>query len=167
MGGAPKVTLGVAAPDSHTVRITLKHRSATLPRCAGAARRHAGALRGAAANVTERDSLASNGAFNPVPTEDGLTLAKNPHFFGQRDVKVPAVNFVVAASSDEAYDMVRARTAQLTWGFSFMPPPRSARFTKAEGGSDLLFVAVNAHRPLLAQREVRHALAMTIDREVS
>ena len=164
LGGTPKVSLGVAASDSRTVRITLKRRSATfidalaLPVAMPVPYRRGG-------NSTERDSLASNGPFSALPTEGGLTLTKNPHFFDEKNVRIPAVTFAVAGSADEAFDMVRARTAQLTWGFSFMPPPKGARSTKSESGTDLLFVAVNAHRPLLARRENRHALAMTIERE--
>lgn len=162
--GTPKATLNLAAPDSRTVRITLKRPSAmflgalALPVAMPVPYRRG-------ARTFERDSLATNGAFTSLPTEGGLTLVKNPHFFGANEVRAPSVAFVTAASSDEAAEMVRARTANLTWGFSFMPPPRGARNFKAEAGVDLLFVAVNARKPLLLRRENRHALAMTIDRE--
>jgi oligopeptide transport system substrate-binding protein len=163
--GTPKVTLGVSAPDSRTVRITLKHPSATflqalaLPVAMPVPYRRGG-------KTFERDSLASNGAFSPLAAEDGLTLVKNPHFFGAKDVNVSAVTFATAATSDDAIEMVRKGAAQLTWGFSLMPPPRgSTRNLKTEAGYDLLFVAVNARKQILARRENRHALAMTIDRE--
>ena len=165
-GGLPKAALGISAPDSHTLRITLKHPSAmflgamALPVAMPVPYRRG-------AKTFERDSLASNGAFNSLPTDAGLTLVRNPHFFAAKNVAVPSVTFVTAGSADEAAEMVRARTANLTWGFSFMPPvPRGpTRNLKADGGTDLLFVAVNARKPLLIRRENRHALAMTIDRE--
>ena len=164
LAATPKATLGVNAPDSRTVRITLKRPSAmclaalTQPVAMPVPHRRG-------VKTFERDSLASNGAFTALATDAGFTLVKNPHFFGAADVTVPAVTFVTAASSDEATEMVRTRAANLTWGFSFMPPPRGARGLKAEAGHDLLFVAVNARKPILNRRENRHALAMTIDRE--
>ncbi|MBX7198794.1 MAG: peptide ABC transporter substrate-binding protein [Rhodospirillaceae bacterium] len=164
LAGTPRASLGVSAPDSRTVRITLKHPSATflatlaLPVAMPVPHRRG-------ERTFARESQASNGPFMAQATEDGVTLVKNPHFFAANDVKIPAVTFVTAPSSDEAIEMVRTRAAQLTWGFSFMPPPPRARGLKAEAGSDLLFVAVNARKPLLNRRENRHALAMTIDRE--
>ncbi len=164
LAAAPRASLGVAAPDSRTVRITLKHPSATflatlaLPVAMPVPHRRG-------ERTFTRESLASNGPFMAQPAEEGLTLVKNPHFFAASEVAIPAVTFVKAASSDEAIEMVRTHAAQLTWGFSFMPPPPRARGLKAEAGSDLLFVAVNARKPILNRRENRHALAMTIDRE--
>ena len=159
-----RASFGVAAPDSRTVRITLKHPSAaflaTLALPVSMPVPHRRGERG-----FTRDNPASNGPFMAAATEHGLALAKNPRFFAANEVAVPGITFVAASSSDEAIEMVRARTAQLTWGFSFMPPPPRARGLKTEAGTDLLFVAVNARKPILNRRENRHALAMTIDRE--
>lgn len=164
LAGAARAPLGVAAPDSRIVRITLKGPSATflatlaLPVAMPVPHRRG--ERGFA-----RDNPASNGPFMAQPAEQGMSLVKNPRFFAANTVAVPAVTFVTAKSSDEAVEMVRTRAAQLTWGFPFMPPPPRARGLKAEAGPDLLFVAVNARKPILNRRENRHALAMTIDRE--
>ncbi len=159
-----RASLGVTAPDSRTVRITLKHPSATF--LAALALPVAMPLPHRRGDRTfARENAATNGAFMPASTEAGLGLVKNPRFFAAADVAVQAVSFVVAESSDAAVDMVRSRAAQLTWGFAFMPPPPRARGLKTEAGSDLLFVAVNARKPILNRRENRHALAMTIDRE--
>ncbi|MHB1205895.1 MAG: peptide ABC transporter substrate-binding protein [Rhodospirillaceae bacterium] len=163
--GTPKATLGAAAPDSRTVRITLKRPSATfLQALALPVAMPVPYRRGA--KTFERDSLASNGPFSAGPTDAGPTLVKNPHFFGAKDVSVAAVTFAIAATSDDAIEMVRKGAANLTWGFTLMPPPRGGtRNLKTEAGFDLLFVAVNARKQLLARRENRHAMAMTIDRE--
>ena len=164
LAGASRASLGVAATDSRTVRITLKQPSATflaalaLPVAMPVPHRRGERTFG-------RESPASNGPFMAQPAEGGVTLVKNPKFFAATEVSIPAVSFAVAASSDDAVEMVRSRAAQLTWGFSFMPPPPRARGLKAEAGTDLLFVAVNARKPILNRRENRHALAMTIDRE--
>ena len=163
--GTPKATLGAGAPDSHTVRIILKRPSATfLQTLALPVAMPVPSRRGA--KTLERESLASNGAFSAAPTEAGLTLVKNPHFYGAKDVSAAAVTFAVAATSDDAIEMVRKGAANLTWGFTLVPPPRGGtRNLKTEAGYDLLFVAVNARKQLLARRENRHAMAMTIDRE--
>lgn len=159
-----RAAFGATAADSRTVRITLKHPSATfLATLALPVSMPVPHRRGE--RTVSRDNPATNGPFMAAPAEQGLTLVKNPRFFAANEVTIPAVTFVPAPSSDDAIEMVRARTAQLTWGFSFMPPPPRARGLKTEAGTDLLFVAVNARRPILNRRENRHALAMTIDRE--
>jgi oligopeptide transport system substrate-binding protein len=166
LGGGATGLAGVSAPDGHTVKIVLKARSQSflsmlaLPVAMPMPHRRSGA-------PAERDNLLSNGPFAAEPGENGLSLVRNPHFVDAKQVEITRVNFVTAVSADDAIAKVRKGEANLSWGFPMMlPEARGTRSLKAEAGRDLLFVAVNARRPLLARRETRHALAMTIDRDV-
>jgi oligopeptide transport system substrate-binding protein len=164
LSGTATKLAGATAPDGHTVKIVLKTRSQSflgmlaLPVAMPMPHR-----RGSA---DERDNLASNGPFMAEPTANGLALVRNPRFTGAKNNDIARVNFATAASADDAIAMVRKGEAQLSWAFPMMlPEARGTRGLKAEAGRDLLFVAVNARKPLLARRETRHALAMTIDRD--
>ena len=111
-------------------------------------------------------SLVNNGAFTAAESDEGIELDRNPIFFDADNVKIERVEFVAVESASQASRLVRDDLAHLTLGFPFEiesgPTPLS---TYSEEGQGIYFVAVNVQRSPLSVREVRHALAMTIDRE--
>jgi oligopeptide transport system substrate-binding protein len=150
----------IEAVDRRVLNITLKRASASFLEMlatpiAAPIPRHRLAVAGDA--WAQPGAMVTNGAFMPAP---GPVLVKNPH--APMPVGPERVTFHVADTADAAAARVKDGAADLLAGFSEGP---GAVADHIDVGENLSFVAVNTTRKMLNVREVRHALAMTIDRE--
>ena len=152
-----RLRINLTRPSAHFLNVLSRPVAAPIPR-------HA--MKNDQRAWTAAGSMVSNGAFIAEVSGDGVALAKNPRFVDVRTVDINRVEFVVAESASIASRLVTDGFAHMTLGFPFEiesgPPPISAHIEEGQG---VYFVAVNVRRPYLKNREVRHALAMTIDRE--
>ncbi len=115
---------------------------------------------------TTPGGMVTSGAFTAAMSESGLALQKNPHFFDAESVALDRIDLVIAESVDRANAMVVNGEADLTLGFPFaLGDGGHEAIGRQESGENLYFVAANVRRPLLSERNMRHALAMTIDRQ--
>lgn len=152
-----KLRLNLARPSANFLEILARPIAAPVPR-------HV--LGGETALWEVPESAVTSGAYMVTNTGTGLSLVRNPHFFERHSSEIERIDFVLAESADVANGFVENGLANLTLGFSFvMRSSSESRFLRADGGRALYFVAVNVRRPVLAVREVRHALAMSLDRE--
>lgn len=166
--GTTATPLGVSAPNSLTVRIVLKHRSTRLLQVlaepvAAPFPRHVN-RKGGDAWAAPLDFVGS-GPMRVDTMSQFLALVRNPRVVMAGAGKVERMEFLTAASADAAAERVRAGEADMSLGFSLTSGDGRAKGIKADGGQQLLFVAVNARRETLGKRELRHALAMMLDRE--
>jgi ABC-type oligopeptide transport system substrate-binding subunit len=119
------------------------------------------------------EGLICSGAYKPQIEDDTFFLVPNPHAAQGLEgaVGFERVEFLPAFSADAAQALVIDGRAHLQWAFT--PDAgaaqgasgTAARLLKAEATQSLLYVAANGRRKLTGQRELRHGLAMTIDRE--
>jgi oligopeptide transport system substrate-binding protein len=138
------------APDAKTVKIVLAQSSASLIEN----------LSHPVAAPVPRHRMSDAWAQPPTIVTNGAVLAQADN--GLTLVTPTArVTFRTADSADEAASLVRDGTADLTLGFGFENPAAP----KTDPAQNLYCVAVNTGRAPLNVREVRHALAMAIDRD--
>jgi oligopeptide transport system substrate-binding protein len=159
---------GVAIVDRRTLRLTIAGRDArflhalTQP-VAAPVPRAAVARHGSAWAAPER--IVCSGSYVPVRDAEGFALARNPA--AALPPLVELLHCAPVPSLEAAAERIRRGEADLAWGFA--PEPIAdralARTLKAHPGEALLFVAINTRRPKLDNRELRHALGMTIERE--
>ena len=158
--------VNVAAPEPHTLSITLNRPSAAFLEVlsspvAAPVPRH---LIGSEGNAWARpESIVTNGPFI-VTKQAGAILVRNPHFAAQGNIE--RIAFREGGAVDDAAGLIRNGEADLTVGYDFENPAgRISSPFRADTGQNLYFIAVNTSHALLKVREVRHALAMSIDRE--
>lgn len=159
--------LGVTASDSRTVMIELASPSARFLHVlaepvAMPVPRHRLQLLGEA--WSQPFVVVGNGPFDPVPAGDRWALVRNPRYTEPDPPRVERIELVPAPA---AVDAVAAGAADLALGFD-AAPRRAADpkgLMRAEAGHDTYRLVVNMQRPPLDRRDVRHALAMAIDRD--
>lgn len=124
------------------------------------------AMRGGGEDLGGADDIIVNGAFAANTTNGKLALVKNLNFYGANSIALSRIEFVVARSAAESARLVSNGAADISLGFPFEieggPAPAYVRPDKGEG---VYFVAANVRESPLNDRGLRHALAMTINRE--
>ena len=112
-------------------------------------------------------NMVTTGAFIGVVEDSEFALQKNPHFFDSDSVALDRIDFVVAKDAENASATIIEGDADISLGFPFSLGYGEPLATERQDtGENLYFVAANVRRPLLSERNMRHALAMTINREV-
>lgn len=157
--------VNVAAPNPRTLTITLNRPSAAFlevlssPVAAPVPRHRIGNEGNAWARP---ESIVTNGPFI-VTAQAGATLVRNPSFAAQSNIE--RIDFREGGAVDDAAGLIRDGEADLTVGYDFENPTgRVSSPFRADTGQNLYFIVVNTSHALLKVREVRHALAMSIDR---
>ena len=166
-------SLGVVARSDRLIEISLAAPSARLlhtlasPSAAPVPRHKVAALGEAWAAPF---LVVGNGAFVPTPAGDGYALKRNGNYSGAVAPTLERVSFVVVPSFEAAVAAVAEDRADLAMGFEPEPRLRSQQparssVMRAEASPVTYMWTANTRRPLLDQRDVRHALAMMLDRE--
>ncbi|MDX2222204.1 MAG: peptide ABC transporter substrate-binding protein [Rhodospirillaceae bacterium] len=163
----PGEGLGATAPDDRTVMIELAGPSARFLHIlaepvAMPVPRHR--LRALGEAWSQPFVVVGNGPFDPVPAGDRWALVRNPRYVGPDPPQVERVELVAAADPRTA---VLAAGVDMALGFDAEPRRNDdpADAMRGEAGQDTYRLVVNMQRPPLDRREVRHALAMAIDRD--
>lgn len=168
-GRVPPSELGVAALPFRKLRITLHRPSASFLEVlsrpvAAPVPRHV--MRGTKQSWATPDEMVSNGAFTALVSGKGLALLKSPSFFDANDTEIGRIELMAAENASESARLISDGAADLTLGFPFEvvdgATPGSAR---SENGEGIYFIAINVRQNPLNERGVRHALAMTVNRE--
>ena len=107
----------------------------------------------------------TNGAYAPTPMGDRYALKRNDRYRGEVAASADRIEFAVVSSHDAAVEAVANDRADLAMGFAPEPAFSPAPQLRAEAGLLTFNWIVNAARPPFDRRDVRHALAMALDRE--
>jgi oligopeptide transport system substrate-binding protein len=166
---APGQTLGVTVRPDDSVVIELGAPSFRLLHVlaspvAAAVPRHRIAQLGVAWSAPFLTTV--SGPFAPVPAGDRFGLRENPRHWRAAATAIDRIAFETVASLDAARDAVRTGRAEIALGFD--PEPiigRDEATLRPDAGSATYRWIANTTRPPLDRYEVRHALAMAIDRE--
>ena len=169
-GRAAPATLGVAAPADDTLVVTLDRPAPYLPEVLS----HVAAFpiyAEASARTHLPGEWVSNGPYVLVRWQNGgsIDLKKNPHYWDERSVHIPAVHFQFASDEAAQYAQYRAGELDLTDNVpnTAVPALREAHSTELVIAPYLAtaYYALNlSSRPLAAQVALRQALSMAIDR---
>ncbi len=171
-GAAPVETLGVAAPDAASVRIDLEAPTAYFPELlANAFAAIVPADVAAADNWTQPGNLVSNGPYILAVwnREDRIVLARNPRFHDAANVKLDKVIYYPIA--DAATALARFAAGEFDVNIEF--PANQADRLRAEMPAETridpalitYYLAFNGARAKFADKNVRRALSLAIDRE--
>ena len=175
-GKANPDALGVRALDAHTFQITLNHPAPYLPQML----MHQIVLP-VPEHVVQRwgeawvqpAHMVTNGAYTLTSWLLGgrIVLQKNPRFYDAANVCLDRVSYYTTPDLVSAERQVRAGELDLMTGFSSSRAkflrrpdqiPASVHTTPWLGVS---YLAFNTHAPRLADRRVRLALSMAVDRD--
>ncbi len=173
-GKAPPATLGVAAPDPTTLKITLVQ---PTPWLLAALAHHTffpvprKAIEAAGNQWTRPGAMVGDGAYMMsgwVPHGE-VTLTRNPYYYDAASVKIGTVHHVLA---DDAVAAVRRWEAG-ELDVTLVPGHELSRVqaaypdqTHISPNMATVFLALNVRNPELADPRVRRALGMVLDREV-
>ena len=161
--------LGIAALDRRRLAITLAAPSArflhtlALPLAAPLPRHRIADLGGAWATPF---LIVGSGAFVPAPAGDRYVLRRNANYYGRSAPTIERVELMTVASLEAANALIADDGADIALGFE--PEPRlgrASRTSREEQGEAAYRFVVNVTRAPFDRREVRHALAMALDRE--
>ncbi|HJT44201.1 MAG TPA: peptide ABC transporter substrate-binding protein [Rhizomicrobium sp.] len=166
-GKLPVTALGVATPDSRTLKITLENPAPYLPELLA----HPAALPLPPNPVFAPGRYVSNGPYllKSWQPNDHITLTKNPAFYDAASVKIDRVTYYPTADAQAALRQLRARqldmqtplpSAQVPWLRANMPKSLHIAPPLA-----LAYVPMNLRDPVLADARVRRALNLVYDRE--
>ena len=173
-GAAAPESLGVSASDLGSVAIVLEAPAPYLPQilaspAAVVVPRAVIAERGEA---WSRDGLVSSGAFTLAAwrPNEVITLAKNPRYYGAAAVKLVRVDYV--PTEDVNAGLTRFRAGDLDTQLD-LPPSQLAKLkeelpaeTRLSASLLTYYLALNTSVPKLADKRVRRALSLAIDRDV-
>jgi oligopeptide transport system substrate-binding protein len=173
-GKQPGTALGIAAPDAHTVVITLEHPLPFLPeflthQTTFPLPKHVVEAKGQ--DWAKPGNYVSNGAYvlKEWVSNDHVTLTKNPKFYDVANVKVDVVNYYPTSDADAALKRLRAGeldtqdpipVQQIDWLRANMKD--ELRITPALTTFYLVF---NLTKRPLQDIHVREALTLAYDRE--
>jgi len=166
--------LGIAAPDTRTVVITLAVRSPIIPITMWQTTfvpvpHHVYAQFGE--DWVKPEHIVTNGAYTLVSWDpsDHVTIRKNPHFRAADTVAIETVTFY--PSDDNEMALKRFRAGEI----DFVPqlPPSKIDWAKATVPDALQmtpvmqfrYLAMNQARDTFKDKRVRRALALLVDRE--
>jgi oligopeptide transport system substrate-binding protein len=173
-GTAAPETLSVTAPDAGSVTIVLEAPAPYLPQilASPAAVMVPRAAIAAKGDAWAREGMVSNGAFTLQAwrPNDVIMLAKNPRYHGAASVQLARVDYV--PTEDVNAGLTRFRAGDLDTQLD-LPPSQLAKLkeelpTETRLTSSLLtyYLALNTTIPKLADKRVRRALSLAIDRDV-
>lgn len=110
--------------------------------------------------------VVANGALVPTPAGDGFALKRNPNYAGPAPAAAETVTFVAVHSRDAAIDAVQREAADVALGFDAEPAMgRAGAALRVDAGLATYHWIVNMTRRPFDDRNVRHALAMALDRD--
>lgn len=171
-GAAPPETLGVTALDAATVQIDLEAATAYFPELL--ANSFAVIVPTAVAandNWTQPGNMVSNGPYilEDWNREDRIVLARNPRFHDAANVKLDKVIYYPVADANTA--LARFGSGEFDVNIEF--PANQAHRLRAEMPAETridpalitYYLAFNGAKPKFADRNVRRALSLAIDRE--
>lgn len=171
-GAAPVEALGVAALDTANVQIDLEAATAYFPELL--ANTFAAIVPVDAAandNWTQPGKMVSNGPYilEAWNREDRIVLARNPHFHDAAKVKLDKVIYYPVTDANTAL----ARFASGEFDVNIEFPANQADRLRAEMPAETridpalitYYLAFNGAKPKFADKSVRRALSLAIDRE--
>ena len=175
-GKAAPETLGVAAPDPRTVRITLTHPAPYLlqmlthqisfPIPEHAVKRWGDAW-------VQPGHYVSNGPYTLASFKlgDRVVLNKNPRFYDAANVCFDRVSYYPTPDVVSAERRLRAGEFDLVIGFTssrarfLRRPDQIPTYVHTSPWLGLTYLTFNTHVPALADKRVRLALSMSVDRD--
>lgn len=171
-GAAPVESLGVTALDAATVQIDLEAATAYFPELlANSFAVIVPAAIAANDNWTQPGNIVSNGPFTLEAwnREDRIVLARNPRFHDAAGVKLDKVFLYPIADPNTA--LARFKSGEFDINMDF--PASQADRLRIEMPKEALidpalityYLAFNTVKPKFADRNVRRALSLAIDRE--
>lgn len=172
-------TVGIAAPDDRTLRLTLEHPVPHLPALAAHATwlpLHRGSLE-KFGGVTKRGTawtrpghLVGNGPFvlSAWQPNARLSVTKNPHYWDAARNGLAGVEFFPIEKSEVEERNFRAGQLHLTFGLPSSKVPTYQAETpprlRIDPFFNVTYMNFNVAKPPLDQPKVRRALALAIDR---
>nr|WP_286207629.1 peptide ABC transporter substrate-binding protein [Hephaestia sp. MAHUQ-44] len=176
IGKAPVDSLGVTAPDPHTLVIRLVHPAPYLPSLLT----HYGllpvpehAVRRWGDDWTRPGRFVSSGAYRLAEWRlgDHLTLVRNPRFYAADDVCLDRVDYYPSPNATLAER--RVRRGELDWHPTFdatrtaylRGPGGIPDYVRTHAFGHIIYMAFNLRDPAFADIRVRRAIAMAIDRD--
>jgi oligopeptide transport system substrate-binding protein len=174
-GKAPQDTLGVSAPDPHTIRITLGFPTPYLLALLGDSfmqPEHRATIERYGDDWTRPGHLVSNGPFvlRELIIGDRITLAKNEHYWNAAAIHLTRV---VYFPLDQAAQVSRYLAGDIQFADEF--PGEQFRYLKDLLGAQVQTAPLLAidqlgfnmlRPPFAANRDLRLALTMALDRDV-
>lgn len=169
--------VGFAAPDPHTLVVTLAHPAPYLPRLAATGawlpvhpptlERHGA---GRDSRWSEPGKFVGNGPYvlTTWRRAQQIGFQRNPHYWDRAAVLIPAIRLVIFDNNDAEERSFRAGQLDITMT---VPAARLDHYARSE--PDLLrrqplletrYLALNLRRGPLADVRVRRALALAVDR---
>lgn len=174
-GEMPATALGVTAPTPLQLQIRTAYPVPFLPEILAHhpfVPVHRATVERHGKQWTRPGQLVSNGAFVLADwrVNDRVTVARNPHYWDAQAVKLDQVNFLTIEDHTSEYKLYQAGEMDMTRG---VPPGSFPRLKverpnelKATPSLNLRYFSLNNTDPLLAEKRVRQALSMVIDRDV-
>jgi oligopeptide transport system substrate-binding protein len=169
-------TLGVAAPDDHTLVLHLEHPVPYMPQLLKHAAyypvpEHVVSKWGDA--WTRPEHIVSNGAFtvSDFRLGDHVRVEKNPLYYAANDVCVDRIDFLPLSDAVSAERQVRRGEIDIndtiqSGRVKFLrQPDQIPQYVHTHTYLSTSYVIFNTHVPALANRDIRQAIAMTIDRD--
>ena len=172
--------VGLAAPDAHTLRITLKHRAPFLieamkhyswfPVHTPTVEKFGGLARKGTA-WTRPENLVGNGPFvlKEWRPNQRIVVTRSPTYWDREQVKLETINFLPTESIDTEERMFRTGQVDRT---NELPNTKIDTYKRDYAGSyrqdpyfGVYFYRVNVTKAPLNDKRVRRALALAIDRE--
>ena len=172
--------VGLAAPDAHTLRVTLKHRAPFLieamkhyswfPVHTPTVEKFGGLARKGTA-WTRPENLVGNGPFvlKEWRPNQRIVVTRSPTYWDREQVKLETINFLPTESIDTEERMFRTGQVDRT---NELPNTKIDTYKRDYAASyrqdpyfGVYFYRVNVTKAPLNDKRVRRALALAIDRE--
>ncbi len=167
-------TIGITAPDSHTVRFALTQPTAFLDgiislQIGMPLPRHV--IEAWGSQWTRAEHIVGNGAFimkSWTPQQD-IVLARNPHYWDAASVKLDGVRWITIGEDETSMRRFKAGEVDIA-----RAPTRDVRQLRKDMPDQLhtdtslwtVYLIVNTQKKPLDDPRIRQALSMTIDRDV-
>lgn len=173
-GKAPPETLGVRAVDPHTLEIRLVHPAPYLPLLlvhTSGMPIPAHAVRKWGDAWVEPGHYVSNGAYTLASWAlgDRLVLERNPAFYGARTVCFDRVSYYPVTDAVSGERRIASGELDALYGFSANRlrylNQRMPGYARTNPAFAMNYISFNTRLPALADRRVRLALSMGIDRD--
>ena len=172
---------GFAAPDDHTLVITLAQPAAYFPTVLRAnvcfpvhspsVLRGGAALEDRTGRWTDMRPFVGNGPFRLVEWREQrhLEVERNPHYWDADRVRLKGIRFHPAESTQAQELAFRAGQLHTTWDVPLAKVAAyrrdSPELLRVEPYFESYFIRFNTRHPVLRDARVRRALALAIDRE--
>lgn len=169
--------IGVAAPDAHTLVLTLEHPAPQLLALAAsgpwlpvhpASVEKAGGAASRDGTWARPGAYVGNGPFALAEWRKGqhLLVTRNPHYRAADRIRLPGVRFQVYDSGDTEERAFRAGQVDVTMAVPFTKlDTYEAPVLRRQPLHETRYFALNTTRPPLDDLRVRRALALALDRD--